>query len=295
MSVRRLGVNSLIQFLLIGNVVMVLFPILMMGLSAFKSTPELFRNPFGLPESWSLINFVKVWERTNFPLYFRNSVIVTSGAVLLILILGVMAAYALARYRFRGNELIYLFFLSGLMIPLRLAVIPLFIQLKAMGLINSHLGLVCIYAAQGLPSAVFILTGFLRTLPSDLEDAARIDGASELQILLRVMLPLTRPALVIVAIYNLVPVWNDFFFPLVFVQAENLKTLPLGLTVFMGQYSTDWAVLFAGLSIAALPVVVVYIFMSRQFHRGVDGGGAEIAKTLSGNCFCFGSLWVSRA
>lgn len=267
--------SSLIQLLLITNTVLVLYPILMMGLSAFKSTPELFRNPFGLPENWNLANFIKVWERTNFPLYFRNSLIVTSGAVLLILVLGVMAAYALARYRFRGNELLYLFFLSGLMIPLRLAVIPLFIQLKAMGLINNHLGLICIYGAQGLPSAVFILTGFLRTLPSDLEDAARIDGASELQILLRIMLPLTRPALVIVAIYNLVPVWNDFFFPLVFLQKESLKTLPLGLTVFMGQYSTDWAVLFAGLSLAALPVVVVYIFMSRQFIAGLTAGALK--------------------
>jgi len=267
--------SSLIQLLLITNTVLVLYPILMMGLSAFKSTPELFRNPFGLPENWNLANFIKVWERTNFPLYFRNSLIVTSGAVLLILVLGVMAAYALARYRFRGNELLYLFFLSGLMIPLRLAVIPLFIQLKAMGLINNHLGLICIYGAQGLPSAVFILTGFLRTLPSDLEDAARIDSASELQILLRIMLPLTRPALVIVAIYNLVPVWNDFFFPLVFLQKESLKTLPLGLTVFMGQYSTDWAVLFAGLSLAALPVVVVYIFMSRQFIAGLTAGALK--------------------
>ncbi len=275
MSFRRLSTTTAVQLLLVANTVIVLYPMLMMVLSAFKSTRELFSNPFGLPTSWSLTNFVKVWEQTNFPLYFRNSLVVTSFSVLLILVLGVMAAYALARYRFRGNELLYLFFLAGLMVPLRLAVIPLFLQLKSLGLINSHLGLICIYAAQGLPSAVFILTGFLRALPGDLEDAARIDGANELQILLRIMLPLTRPALVIVAIYNLVPVWNDFFFPLVFIQAERLKTLPLGLTVFMGQFSTDWAVLFAGLSLAALPVVVVYIFMSRQFIAGLTAGALK--------------------
>ncbi len=119
------------------------------------------------------------------------------------------------------------------------------------------------------------MTGFLRTLPSDLENAARIDGASELQILLRVMLPLTRPALVIVSIYNLVPVWNDFFFPLVFIQSENLKTLPLGLTVFMGQYSTDWAVLFAGLTAAAIPVIVLYVILSRQFIAGLTAGALK--------------------
>lgn len=275
MNLRRLSTVTLIQLLLIGNTFVILYPMAMMGLSAFKSTREIFRNPFGLPEAWSLASFIQVWEQTNFPLYFRNSVIVTVGAVALILVLGIMASYALARYEFRGNELLYLFFLSGLMLPLKLAVIPLFIQLKAMGLTNTHLGLMCIYAAEGLPSAVFILTGFLRTLPRDLENAARIDGASEAQILWSVMLPLIRPAIVIVGIYNLVPVWNDFFFPLVFLQRESLKTLPLGLTVFMGQYSTNWAVLFAGLTIAALPVIVLYIFLSRQFIAGLTAGAIK--------------------
>jgi raffinose/stachyose/melibiose transport system permease protein len=274
-NLRRVSTITLIQLLLIGNTVLILYPMAIMGLSAFKSTREIFRNPFGLPEVWSLANFIRVWEQTNFSLYFRNSVIVTVGAVVLILVLGVMASYALARYKFRGNELLYLFFLSGLMLPLKLAVIPLFIQLKAMGLTNSHLGLICIYAAEGLPSAVFILTGFLRTLPQDLENAARIDGASELQTLWSVMLPLIRPALVIVGIYNLVPVWNDFFFPLVFLQRESLKTLPLGLTVFMGQYSTDWAVLYAGLTIAALPVIVLYVLLSRQFIAGLTAGAIK--------------------
>ena len=275
MNLRRVSTVTLIQLLLIGNTVLILYPMAMMGLSAFKSTREIFRNPFGLPEVWSLANFLRVWEQTNFSLYFRNSVIVTVGAVALILVLGVMASYALARYDFRGNELLYLFFLSGLMLPLKLAVIPLFIQLKAMGLTNSHLGLICIYAAEGLPSAVFILTGFLRTLPRVLENAARIDGANELQTLWSVMLPLIRPALVIVGIYNLVPVWNDFFFPLVFLQRESLKTLPLGLTVFMGQYSTDWAVLYAGLTIAALPVIVLYVLLSRQFIAGLTAGAIK--------------------
>ena len=272
---RRMGTRTLIQLLLIANAFLVLYPIAIMFLSGFKSTREIFRNPFGLPETWTLQNYITIWQETNFPLYFRNSLIVTGGAILLILVFGVMASYALGRYRFRGNEMLYLFFLAGLMLPLRLAVIPLFIELKALGLTNSHLGLICIYAAQGLPAAVFILTGFFKSLPSELESAARIDGASEPQILFHVMLPLVRPALVIVAIYNLVPVWNDFFFPLVFLTSESLKTLPQGLTVFMGQYSTDWAVLFAGLTIAALPVIILYVLMSRQFIRGLTAGALK--------------------
>lgn len=275
MNLRKLSVTALIQIILIGHTIVVLYPIVVMGLMGFKSTREIFRDPFGLPDTWNLANFVRIWEQTNFPLYFRNSFIVTGGSVLLILVLGVMASYALARYKFRGNELLYLFFLSGLMLPLKLAVIPLFIQFRDMGLLNSHLGLICIYAAEGLPSAVFILTGFLRTLPVDLENAARIDGANEPQILWSVMLPLVRPALVIVAIYNLVPIWNDFFFPLVFIQRESLKTLPLGLTVFMGQYSTDWAVLFAGLTVAALPVIILYVVLSQQFIRGLTAGAMK--------------------
>ncbi len=275
MNLRRLGSRSLIHIILIVNTVLVLYPMFMMGLSAFKSTREIFSNPFGLPNTWSLENFAKVWAQTNFPLYFRNSVLVTGGSISIILVLGVMAAYGLARYKFRGNEFLYLFFLSGLMLPLRLAVIPLFVQLRDMGLTNSHLGLMFIYGAQGLPAAVFILTGFLKALPAEIEDAARIDGASEFRILWSIMLPLIRPALVIVAIYNLVPIWNDFFFPLVFIQSENLKTLPLGLTVFMGQYSTDWAVLFAGLTLAAVPVIIIYVIMSKQFIAGLTAGAVK--------------------
>jgi raffinose/stachyose/melibiose transport system permease protein len=161
------------------------------------------------------------------------------------------------------------------MVPLKLAIIPLFIQLDALGLINTRAGLVLVYVAMGLPSAIFILTGFLRTLPTELEEAARMEGASELRIMLRIMLPLARPALVIAAIQNAVPIWNDFFFPLVFITSERLKTLPQGLTVFMGEYNTDWGVLFAGLSLAALPIIAVYVVLSRQFIEGMTQGAVK--------------------
>jgi raffinose/stachyose/melibiose transport system permease protein len=186
-----------------------------------------------------------------------------------------MAAYALARYRFRGNEAIYLFFLSGLMVPLKLAIIPLFIQLATLGLVDTHLGLILVYTAMGLPSAIFILTGFLRTLPTEPEESARIDGASEARIMWSIMLPLARPAMVIAGIHNAVPIWNDFFFPLVMVQTDRLKTLPQGLTVFMGEYNTEWGVLFAGLTLAALPITLVYMALSRQFIAGLTHGAVK--------------------
>jgi raffinose/stachyose/melibiose transport system permease protein len=267
--------NGAIQVLLALNGVLMVYPLVVMLLSAFKTNAELFNSPFALPESFSLTNAARVWGETNFLLYLGNSVIVTTSAVLCILVVGTMAAYALARYPFRLSGMVFLFFLSGLMVPLKLAVIPLFIQLDALGLINTRAGLVLVYVAMGLPSAIFILTGFLRTLPTELEEAARMEGASELRIMLRIMLPLARPALVIAAIQNAVPIWNDFFFPLVFITSERLKTLPQGLTVFMGEYNTDWGVLFAGLSLAALPIIAVYVVLSRQFIEGMTQGAVK--------------------
>jgi raffinose/stachyose/melibiose transport system permease protein len=186
-----------------------------------------------------------------------------------------MAAYAVARYAFFGATAVFLFFLSGLMLPLKLAIIPLFMQMRDLGLLDSRAALVIVYTAMGIPSTVFILTGFLRTLPRELEDAARMDGASELRILWSVMLPLTRPALVIAAIHNAVPIWNDFFFPLVFIQSDARKTLPQGLTAFMGEYTTDWGALFAGLTLASLPICLVYILLSRQFISGLTSGAVK--------------------
>ena len=171
--------------------------------------------------------------------------------------------------------LIYLFFLSGLMLPLKLAIIPLFIQLTSVGLIDTRAGLVVIYTAMGLPSAVFILTGYLRSLPKELEESARIDGAGEARIMWSIMLPLARPAMAIAAINNAVPIWNDFFFPLVFIQSDALKTLPQGLTIFMGEFNTEWGVLFAGLTLAALPITILYIVLSRHFVAGMTQGAVK--------------------
>jgi raffinose/stachyose/melibiose transport system permease protein len=190
-------------------------------------------------------------------------------------IFATMAAYAIARYEFRGNALILMFFLSGMTVPLKLAIIPLFIQLDTLHLIDSYAGLVLVYVAMGIPSAVFIMTGFLRSLPRELEEAPRIDGASEWQVMMLVMLPLARPAMVIVAIQNAVPIWNDFFFPLILITSDSLKTLPQGLTVFMGEFTTNWGVLFTGLSLAALPITLVYIALSRHFIAGITQGAVK--------------------
>ncbi len=267
--------TTLMQIVLGAGAVVMIYPIVMMVLSGFKSNAEIFSRPFALPSGFNIDNFVVIWTETNVPRYFLNSTLVTGATVLLVLTLGTMAAYALSRYRWRGSIMVSLFFLAGLMLPLRLAIIPLFIQLKYMGLTDNPLGLIFIYTAMSLPSTVFIITGFLRSLPRELEDSARMDGASELRIMVEVMVPLVSPALVIAGIYNAVPTWNDFFFPLIFIQSPEWKTLAQGMTQFFGEYSINYGVLYAGLTLAAAPIVVIFILQSRRFIAGMTAGAIK--------------------
>lgn len=270
-----LGRDGLIQIILVANTFIMLAPIVIMLFSAFKSTQEIFRSPFALPDFTNLGNFAKIWTQTNFLQYLLNSFIVTGASMALILTLGTMAAYALGRYRFFGAGFILMFFIAGLTLPLKLAIIPLFMLMRDLGILNNQLSLIFVYTAMGLPSTIFIMTGFIRTLPNELEDAARMDGASEARIMWKIMLPLVRPAMVIAGIQNVVPIWNDFFFPLVFIQNDALKTLPQGLTTFMGEYTTDWGVLFAGLTLSAAPIIFIYIVLSRQFINGMTSGAIK--------------------
>jgi raffinose/stachyose/melibiose transport system permease protein len=273
---KRASFETWLMHVFLGvNAVIMLYPIIMMALSGFKTNAEIFSHPFAMPKTFNLDNFRVIWTQTDVPRYLLNSTIVTGLSVVFLLVTGTMAAYALARYKFRGSIMVSLFFLSGLMLPLRLAIIPLFIQLKYLGLVDSLLGLIFIYTAMSLPATVFILTGFLRSLPSELEDSARMDGASELRIMVQIMVPLITPAMVIAGIYNAVPIWNDFFFPLIFIQSPQSKTIAQGLTAFFGEYSINFGVLYAGLTLAALPVVVVFIVQSRRFIAGMTAGAIK--------------------
>ncbi|WP_117190378.1 carbohydrate ABC transporter permease [Rhizobium terrae] len=272
---QTLGRDGLIQIILILNTIVMLGPLVIMFFAAFKTNAQIFQSPFSIPDFSNVANLVKIWSETNFLRYLINSAIVTGSSIVLILTLGTMAAYGIARYNFRGSGFVLMFFVAGLTLPLKLAIIPLFILMRDLGILNTQLSLVIIYVAMGLPTTVFIMTGFIRTLPNELEDAARMDGASEPRIMWSIMLPLVRPALVISGIQNVVPIWNDFFFPLIFIQKDALKTLPQGLTTFMGEYTTDWGVLFAGLLLSSAPVILVYIVLSRQFINGMTAGAVK--------------------
>jgi raffinose/stachyose/melibiose transport system permease protein len=246
-----------------------------MLLSSFKSTREILRFPFALPVTLDFSSYVTVWVGKGFSRYFLNSLWITAVAMVFVILLGSMAAYGVSRYRYRLSTLIYMLFLSGIMLPLKAAIIPLFILMKKLGLVGNPLSVILIFIAMGLPSTVFILSGFMKAVPVDLEYAARIDGCSDWAIYRRIVMPVVAPAISLATIYNAVPIWNDFFFPLVFLQHDRWKTLPVGLTSFFGQHSTDWGLLFTGLSISVLPIFFLYLFMAKYFIRGMTAGAVK--------------------
>ncbi|POZ93130.1 carbohydrate ABC transporter permease [Petrotoga halophila] len=251
------------------------YPLYLMFITSFKSTREVFLDPFGLPNTWSLQPFLDVWNEANFNIYFLNSVVITAFSLIILLICASLSAYALARFNFKFNNVVFLIFLAGIMIPIRLGILPLFILMRNLNLLDTRLSLILTYSASGMPMSVFLLTGFFKTIPRELGDAARVDGCNEFQIFYKIMLPLIRPALATVTLVNFVPWWNDFFFPLLFIRSDHLKTIPLGMTIFFGQYMTDWGHLFAGMVIASIPMLVLYIIMSKQFISGITAGAVK--------------------
>jgi len=256
-------------------VLLIFYPLFNMVISSLKTTREIFANPFGLPENLLFENYRTVWVVRGFGVYFKNSVLVTFIAMAFVILLGSMASYGVSRYKYKLQTWVYMFFLSGIMLPLKIAIIPLFLLIKNLGLMDTHISIIMIFIAMGLPSTVFILSGFMKTIPIDLEYAARIDGCNDWGIYRRIVMPITKSAIALVTIYNAVPIWNDFFFPLVFIQSNRLKTLPVGLSTFFGQFSTNWSLLFTGLSIAILPMLVLYIFMAKYFIRGMTAGAIK--------------------
>jgi raffinose/stachyose/melibiose transport system permease protein len=271
----RLAVRVAIYLILGVLAAVFLYPVVLMILTAFKPTPEIFRNPFGLPASWGLGGFEEVWRRANFGLYLRNSLLITGASALLLLATAAPAGYALARYSFRLRGVLFLFFLAGIMIPIRLGILPLYLLMRDLNLLDTPFSLILTYTASGMPMSVFLLSVFFRNLPRELEDAARIDGCTETQTFWRIMLPLVRPGLATVVIVNVVPWWNDFFFPLLFLQTDTWKTIPLGMQTFFGQHLVNWSLVFSGMVLASLPLLVIYLLMSRQFIAGLTAGAVK--------------------
>ncbi|MCX5517006.1 carbohydrate ABC transporter permease [Kaistia defluvii] len=269
--------SGFVHLALGGYTLLALFPIFLVIANSFKTRAGIFSAPLQLPNAttFSWIGYQTVLKQGDFLGYFQNSLIVTIVSIFLVLLFGAMAAFALSEYRFRGNLMMGLYLALGIMIPIRLGTVAILQGMVATGLVNTLTALILVYTAQGLPLAVFILSEFMRNVSDDLKNAGRVDGLSEYTIFYRLVLPLVRPAMATVAVFTMIPIWNDLWFPLILAPSEATKTVTLGAQMFIGQYVTNWNAVLSTLSLAILPVLVLYLIFSRQLIRGITAGAVK--------------------
>jgi raffinose/stachyose/melibiose transport system permease protein len=262
---------------LIAYTAVALLPVLFIVMNSFKSRRAIFATPLALPGpgNFDLIGYTSVLAGGSFATYFANSLIVTLVSLAGIIGFGAMAAFALAEYRFRLNTLTGLYLMLGIMIPIRLGTVGILELMVGTHLVNTLLALILVYIASGLPIAVFVLTEFMRTISDDLKNAGRIDGLSEYEIFSSLVLPLVRPALATVAVFTMIPIWNDLWFPLILAPGDATKTVTLGAQQFIGQYVTNWNAVLAALTLGILPVVVLYLLFSKNLIRGITSGAVK--------------------
>ncbi|OWJ62722.1 carbohydrate ABC transporter permease [Inquilinus limosus] len=266
-----------VHAILLVYTVIALFPIVLVLFNAFKSRKAIFSQPLAPPmsDTFSLIGFDTVLTRSDFGLYFGNSLTVTLVTLFLVVFLGAMAAWALSEYSFKGNAVLALYLAIGIMIPIRLGTVSILRLIVSLDLINTLAALILVYTAMGLPLSIFILSEFMRQIPKELKDSARCDGVGEYRIFFRIILPLVRPALATVAVFTMVPIWNDLWFPLILAPGDGTRTITLGVQQFVGQYVTDWNAVLASLTLAIIPVLILYAFFSRQLIAGLTQGAVK--------------------
>ncbi|MGY3551614.1 raffinose/stachyose/melibiose transport system permease protein [Bradyrhizobium sp. USDA 4472] len=270
---RSLGVHVV----LIAYSLLAVGPILLVVMNSFKVRNAIFGSPLAPPEAatFSLIGYEKVFRSSHILTYYSNSLIVTLVSMALVLLFGAMAAWALTEYRFRGSTALALFLSIGIMVPIRLGSVAILNMMRSAGLNDTLTALILVYVAQGLPMSIFILSEFIQQIPKDLRDAARCDGVPETRIFFEVVAPLLRPAIATVAVFTIVPIWNDLWFPLILTSSDSTHTVTLGVQQFLGQYITDWNSVLAALSMAILPVVIIYVILSRQLIAGLTSGAVK--------------------
>jgi ABC-type glycerol-3-phosphate transport system permease component len=248
--------------------------------SSLKTNKEVFKEPWALPSTpltAGAANYIKAWEVSHMQVYFMNSVLVVIASVLIVVIVSAPAAYVLSRIPFLGNEPITYYFIAGMGLPFQLILVPLFVLLNKMSLINTLQGLILAYVGVSIPFTVLLLTGFFKTLPVDLEDAAAIDGCNDFEIFWRVMMPLGAPGLITAAIFNFISIWNEYLLAMLLINTDKLRTLPLGVMNirYSMQYTADWSALFAAVVIVIIPNFLLYIFLSDRLISGLTLGASK--------------------
>ena len=258
--------------------VMIVLPLFWIVLGSFKSDSEIGASAWSWPSNWTFEAFGRAWEK-GIGDYFANTLIVLAGSIPLTMLLGAMAAYVLARYEFRGNRFLYYFFVAGAMFPVYLGLVPLYFLMGQFGMLNTYHGIILVYVAYSLPFTVFFLHAFFRTLPTAIHEAAVIDGASHTRTFFQVMVPMAKPGLISVGIFNVLGQWNQYILPMTLMQKqsgfdEDRFLLTQGLVLLNQQqgYEGDLPVIFAGMTMAMLPVIVVYLSFQRQVQSGLTAG-----------------------
>ncbi len=265
------------QTVLIGWAVTVIFPMIWMIYSSFKTDQELFFSPWAAPVELQWDNFARAWTKAHVGDYLLNTLIVVVPALLLTLIISAMAAYVLARFEFVGRRFLFYMFLSGMLFPVFLALVPLFNLVNQLKMLNTFHGLIIVYIAYSLPFTIFFLTGFFKTLPTEIEESAIMDGANPYQVFFKVMLPMASPGLISMGIFNFLGMWNQYILPLVLISDESKYMLSQGLAfmLFKQFYENDWSALFAALTIIMVPTLIVYITFQKQIQDGITTGALK--------------------
>jgi raffinose/stachyose/melibiose transport system permease protein len=252
-----------------------LLPLVWMWIAALRDSSEVFQSPFALPESLNFNNFAEAWVVGRFGDYFLNSVIITVPTVIGVVALSCLAGYGIARFQFPGRNLIFYTLLLGLMVPFQSIMIPLFYQLRDLKLLGTYWAFILPAIALGLPFGVFLMQSYFQDLPRELADAAKVDGCTEFQTFSRVMMPLAGPAVSSLTVFQFMFAWNAFLMPLLYLQSDRLRPIPLGMMFFQGKYTQDIGLIAAGVSIATIPVIVVYLMFQRQFIKGLTAGAIK--------------------
>jgi raffinose/stachyose/melibiose transport system permease protein len=269
--------TAIVHGILVLYTCLALFPIILVIMNSFKAKRAIFNAPLQPPMPWTfdLVGYTRVFGDGAIGTYYMNSIIVTVGTIFFTLLFGAMAAWALTEYKFRWNTALAIFLSIGIMVPIRLGSVSLISLASDLNLINTLTALVLVYVAQNLPLAIFILSEFIQQIPKDLREAGRCDGLNEYNIFFYIVLPLLRPAMATVAVFTMIPVWNDLWFPLLLAPTGGKQTITLGVQQFLGQYITDWNAVLAALSTAIVPVLVLYMIFSRQLIRGLTSGAVK--------------------
>jgi ABC-type glycerol-3-phosphate transport system permease component len=272
MLVSRKVSQIILWGLLFIALVITVIPLLWTVAGAFKTNFEILDDPFSLPKSLDFKNIIQAWQLGNFKTYFFNSAFITIFSMIIVILTACPAGYAFAQMKFKGNNLVFYLFILGLAIPVQAIIIPIFYQLKSMGMVNTLTGVTLVSSSLALPFSIFLMRNSFKDVPGELREAAYIDGASEWKTYFTVMLPLAKPAVVALLVFTFMHIWNDFLLPLVLLIDDSKYTIAVGLYSFQGEFASDYGIIFGGTLISMVPSIIVYLIFQRQFIEGMSSG-----------------------